>query len=112
MANVIKGISTRIRPSVVVNQRVRQSAVTVNGGTRLPLIIGEGVTEELLVASALGGGQDGVDSDFGGSTSPTGRHFELGATDLIANRSSILKNEVSLEILEQAIDSDHFYYLI
>lgn len=108
MANVINGINGRIRPQVVVNQRVRKSATNVNGGTRVPLIIGEGLAEELIVASAFGGGQDGLNSDYSGSTAPDGRHFRMSSLDLVANRTEILKSGIPLVVLEEAIDSDTF----
>jgi hypothetical protein len=108
MANVIKGINTRIRPQVVVNQRIRQSATNVNGGTRLPLVIGEGLTEELLVSSAQGGGLDGVNSDYSGTDSPDGRHFQFSQLGLVENRTEVLKNGIPLTVLEEPIDSDPF----
>lgn len=109
MANVISGVNGLVRPSTIVQQRVRKSAVNVNGGTRVALIIGEGLSEELVVASAAGGGQDGINSDYtGASNAPDGRHFQLSNIGLVPNRVEVLKNGIQLTVLEEPIDSDPF----
>jgi hypothetical protein len=68
--------------------------------------MGEGVAEEVLVASAFGGGLDGVNSDFSGSDSPDGRHFQMSQVDLIARRTEILKNGIPLRMIEETISVD------
>lgn len=108
MAN-IPGINTRVRPGVYVRQRVRSNTVSVAGGARTALIMGEGKAEETLVFQANGGGQDGVNPDFSGATNaPDGRHFQISQLDLVPRRTEILKNGIPLRVLEQNIDSDSF----
>ena len=108
MANNIPGIARRIQPRVAVRERTQSRSVAGNAGDRLLCIIGEGEAEEVLVASALGGGQDGFNSDFSGTSSPEGRYFKTSKTELIANRTTLLKNGVPLTILEASIDTNPF----
>lgn len=108
MAN-IPGINTRVRPGVFVRQRVRTNTVSIAGGLRTALIMGEGRAEETLAFQARGGGQDGVNPDFSGNTNaPDGRHFQISQIDLVPNRTEIRKNGVALRVLEQAITADAF----
>lgn len=108
MSNNIPGISRRIQPSVVFRSRTLGRSAVAAGGDRILCVIGEGETEEILVAAARGGGLDGVNSDYSGSNSPTGRHFVTSEIDLVVNRTSILKNGTALVVLESTIDSDPF----
>lgn len=108
MAN-IPGINTRVRPGVFVRQKVRSNTVSVAGGLRTALIMGEGLAEEALAFQAQGGGRDGVNPDFSGATNaPDGRHFQISQIDLVPNRTQIRKNGIPLTVLEQPIDSDPF----
>lgn len=108
MSNNIPGINRRIQPGTIVRQRTLQRAAAAAGGARILCIIGEGEVEEVVIDSAQGGGSDGVNSDFSGSNNPTGRHFQLGSTSLIANRTSLLLNGAQLDVLEAQIDSNAF----
>jgi hypothetical protein len=108
MAN-IPGINTRVRPGVFVRQRVRSNTVSVAGGLRTALIMGEGLAEESLAFQAQGGGRDGVSPDFSGATNaPDGRHFKISRIDLVPNRTEIFKSGIPLRVLEQPIDSAPF----
>lgn len=108
MAN-IPGINTRVRPGVFVRQKVRSNTVSVAGGLRTALIMGEGLAEETLAFQAQGGGRDGVNPDFSGATNaPDGRHFQISQIDLVPNRTQIRKNGIPLAVLEQPVDSDPF----
>jgi len=108
MAN-IPGINTRVRPGVFVRQRVRSNTVSIAGGLRTALIMGEGKAEETLAYQAQGGGRDGVNPDFSGATNaPDGRHFQISQIDLVQKRTEIRKNGIPLVVLEQAVDSDPF----
>lgn len=108
MAN-IPGINTRVRPGVFVRQKVRSNTVSVAGGLRTALIMGEGLAEEALAFQAQGGGRDGVNPDFSGATNaPDGRHFQISQIDLVPNRTQIRKNGIPLAVLEQPVDSDPF----
>ena len=108
MAN-IPGINTRVRPGVFVRQKVRSNTVSVAGGLRTALIMGEGLAEEALAFQAQGGGRDGVNPDFSGATNaPDGRHFQISQIDLVPNRTQIRKNGIPLTVLEQPVDSGPF----
>jgi hypothetical protein len=108
MAN-IPGINTRVRPGVFVRQRVRTNTVSIAGGLRTTLIMGEGRAEETLAFQARGGGLDGVNPDFSGNTNaPDGRHFQISQIDLVPNRTDIRKNGVALRVLEQSITAGAF----
>ena len=108
MAN-IPGINTRVRPGVFVRQKVRSNTVSVAGGLRTALIMGEGLAEEALAFQAQGGGRDGVNPDFSGATNaPDGRHFQISQIDLVPNRTQIRKNGIPLAVLEQPVDSGPF----
>lgn len=107
MAN-IPGINTKIRPGVVVRQTVRTNTVALAGGPRTALVIGEGLSEEILISQARGGGLDGVNPDYSGNNTPDGRHFQISKLDLVSNRSVLLKNGIPLNVLEQPISVDPF----
>lgn len=108
MANRIPGISGRIQPGAVVNVRRSQSVTGAGVGARSMLIIGEGVTEETVVRSAKGGGNDGLNPDYSGSDTPDGRHFQLSFGTLVTNRTKLYKNGVELAVLESDIDNQAF----
>jgi hypothetical protein len=108
MANNIAGINRRVQPNVFTRVRTRQRVNAASGGTRVACIIGEGETEETLIISALGGGEDGVNADFSGSDDPDGRHFQFSAANLVSGRVSVLKNGLPLSVLEDSISVDPF----
>ena len=89
---------------IVTNTR----AANIPGGVRLAAIIGEGLRVEKLVSSAVGGGNDGLDSTFETSTGSNGRYFILSESPLTANRTVLYKNGVPLTGLEEAIDDSSF----
>jgi hypothetical protein len=106
MAN-IPGLTGPQQPGVFSRDRVISQGVAVPGGTRVVCIIGEGLRERVLVASAVGGGADGDDS-----CSPTGdaggRFFDIGATSLISGRTEVYINENLLFGTEDTIDASGF----
>lgn len=108
MANNFPGVTRRLQPVVGLIQNRVQRAAAAAGGVRILAIIGEGASEETLVATARGGGSDGLNSDYSGNDSPDGRHFQISKIALIPNRTQILLNDVELEVLEEAITSDTF----
>lgn len=108
MANNIPGLTYRSQPAAFVRQNTLGRAAAAAGGARIPCIMGEGEAEETVVESALGGGQDGVNSDFSGTNSPTGRHFQLSTIGLVENRTRILLNGADLTVLEANIDTSAF----
>ena len=75
MAN-IPGISGYVQPGVFARDRVSSRGVSLPGGLRIACVMGEGLREETITASARGGGLDRLQS-----VSPTGsgdgRFFKL-----------------------------------
>lgn len=80
--------------------------VSVPGGVRTGVLVGEGSRTERLVLNALGSGKDGFDPTYTSSTIGTdSRHFLLSFPDIIENRTTLLKNGIPLTGLEQAFTS-------
>lgn len=95
-------------PGAYAETQTIQSGVSVPIGTRIPVIIGEGLKNEILVSSALGNGKDGFNSTYTSTKNSDGRHFVLGnGTDVVApiveGRSVLYKNGVTLNLIEGAI---------
>lgn len=103
MANQIPGISRRVQPNVFTRVRTKQRVNAAAGGLRDLAIIGEGEREEVVVADAIGGGADGVNSDFSGTDSPDGRHFQLTNIGLVESRNQLFKNGIPLALKEESI---------
>lgn len=108
MAAQINGIQGPVQPDIFTRVRTKERVNAVSGGSRIVCVIGEGESEEVLIASAQGGGRDGVNADFSGFNSPDGRHFNLSKLDLVENRTRILKNGVPLVVLEASITNQPF----
>lgn len=91
-------------PKVVARDRVVSRGVSIPGGLRLPCIVGEGLKEEIVVASARGGGADGS-SDCSPTGSGEGRFFELKADTVVSGRTELRLNGTLLYGTEDEIDS-------
>lgn len=100
----IPGIAGYVQPGVFSRVRTIRRAVSVPGGLRILAIIGLGQAEETIVLNAEGDGQDGVNPDYAGSSSPDGRHFVLSKTNLIPKRTTLLLDGVPLNGIEEDID--------
>lgn len=81
------------------------TGVSVPGGVRTAVIMGEGLKSEILVSSAQGGGRDGFNSSYSSSSGADGRHFVLANAPIISNRTTLYKNGIPLVGLEQAFNS-------
>ena len=92
MAN-IPGISGYIQPGVFARDRVVSRGVSLPGGVRILSILGEGSRELTLVESALGSGQDGVESPSG---EINGRFFEVPLAPLVSGRTRLFINDSEL----------------
>ena len=92
--------ATNALPGVFTNVITQSSGVAIPGGGRVTAMIGQGTTNETIIAQALGGGQDGLDGYYTSSTGSDGRHFALVNFPLIPNRTTIFKNGVPLVLLE------------
>jgi len=108
--------ATNVIPGVFTDVVTQSRGLSVPGGTRIAAIIGEGSTNETLVAQALGGGQDGLNSSYTGTSGRDGRHFQLSNFPLVSNRVTLFKNGVPLVGLESVIDgstfSDRYDYIV
>jgi hypothetical protein len=100
--------ATNVLPGVFTDVITQSRGVSVPGGSRIAAMIGEGSTDETLVSQALGGGQDGLNPSYSGTSGRDGRHFQLSNAPLISNRTTIFKNGVPLLGLEALIDSNQF----
>jgi len=95
-------------PGVITNVVTQSTGASVPGGTRIACIIGEGARQEIIVASAVGGGNDGLDGYYTSATGSDGRHFLLQNSPIISHREKLYKNGVLLQGLEEAIDQNTF----
>lgn len=100
--------ATNVLPGVFTDVITQSRGVSVPGGTRIAAMIGEGSTDETIVSQALGGGQDGLNPSYTGTTGRDGRHFQLANFPLVSNRVTIFKNGVPLRGLESLIDANPF----
>lgn len=105
MAN-IQGLN--LLPGAYSQVVTTSRGVAIPGGSRLVAMIGEGSTDEVIVAQASGAGKDGLNSSYTSTTGSDGRHFQLSNFPLISNRTTIFKNGVPLVGLESLIDSNTF----
>lgn len=100
--------SNNAEPGTYVLTETISRGVAVPSGTRLPILIGEGAREETLIASAVGDGNDGLNSTYTSANGSDGRHFITSLSPLITNRTRLFKNGVELDLLEDAIDDSSF----
>lgn len=106
MANLPAGASTL--PGVTTDVITQTSGVSVPGGTRLALLVGTGARTEIVVASAVGGGNDGLNSTYTSVNGRDGRHFTLKNAPVVTNRTQLFKNGLPLAGIEELPDSDPF----
>ena len=106
MAN-IPGIAGYTQPGVFTRDRVISRGVSIPGGIRIVCIMGEGLREETVVASAAGGGADG-----NSAVSPTGggdgRFFALANSPVVSGRTELYLNGSPLYGMEDTIDANGF----
>jgi len=106
MANLPSGASTL--PGVTTSIETSTSGVSVPGGVRLALLMGTGARTEVVVAAAVGSGNDGLNSTYTSTAGRDSRHFILKNAPLISNRTQLFKNGVSLTGLEEVPGVDTF----
>ena len=106
MAN-IPGINGYVQPGTFARDRVVTRGVSIPGGLRTLCIMGEGLKEEVIVESALGGGQDGSSS-----CSPTGngdsKYFQLSESPVVSGRTRVFLNGTELYGVESIVDESTF----
>lgn len=108
----IPGASSAV-PGTYSRTQTIQQGVSVPVGTRLAVLIGEGLKEEILVGSANGSGNDGFNSTYTATRGSDGRHFKLGSGQLavapvVVNRTRLFKNGIELRVFEHTIDGNPF----
>ena len=97
-----------VSPGAYSSAETLSSGASVPNGIRIASIIGEGTRTEVLVASAVGSGKDGLNSSYTSSSGADGRHFRLNVYPLISNRTTLYKNGVPLTGLESVINTSSF----
>lgn len=100
-ANIENG--SDLGPGAYSKTETVSSGVSVPTSGRVPVLMGEGLSEKILVGSANGGGNDGFDSTFSNTTNANGRYFLVGDYPLIENRSSLYKNGSLLTLTEGTV---------
>jgi len=107
MANLPAGASTL--PGVTTDIITQTAGVSVPGGTRLALLVGTGARTEVVVASAVGNGNDGLNSEYTSTTGRDSRHFVLKNAPIVSNRTQLFKNGLPLVGIESTLpDSNSF----
>lgn len=100
--------SSQPLPDVYTQVTTLSSGVSVPGGVRLGALLGEGSRVQTLVASARGGGKDGLNPTYTSTNGQDGRHFQLSNVPLISNRTILFKNGIPLVGIEDNVDSTTF----
>jgi len=104
MAN-IKGASNPL-PGAYSDVFTQSKGLSLPGGTRISVLVGEGSRSERLVVSALGAGKDGFNKEYTSTNGSDGRHFQVAYPPMISNRTTVYKNGLPLVGLEKAFDSN------
>lgn len=104
MAN-IKGASNPL-PGAYSDVFTQSKGLSLPGGTRVSVLIGEGSRSERLVLSAVGSGKDGFNSEYTSTNGSDGRHFQVSFPPMIANRTNVYKNGIPLTGLDQEFTSE------
>lgn len=104
----LEGTSANVLPGVYSTVQTASVGSSVAGGTRIAALIGEGSRSEVIVASARGGGVDGLNSSYTSTNGADGRHFTLSLAPVIESRTTLFRNGIPLQGLEEAIDDGYF----
>jgi hypothetical protein len=100
--------SSNALPGVYTQVTTLSRGVSVPGGIRLAALMGEGSRVEVLISSANGNGNDGLNSTGTSTTGRDGRHFRLSNAPVITNRTVLFKNGIPLVGLEDDVDDTTF----
>jgi hypothetical protein len=103
----ISGVQNAV-PSVFSTVTTLSRGVSVPGGIRVPVLLGEGSRIETIITSASGHGLDGLNPAYTSTNGRDGRHFQLSNAPIISNRTTLFKNGIPLVGTEGSIDSDPF----
>lgn len=97
--------ATNALPGVFTDVITQGSGAAIPGGSRVVAMMGQGSTNETLVAQAQGGGKDGLNATYTSNKGSDGRHFALSNFPLVSNRTTLFKNGIPLVGLEGSITS-------
>lgn len=106
MSNLPIGSSSL--PGVTVQTISAGGSASVPGGIRRACVVGLSQKSEIIVATATGGGKDGLNSTYTTVTGRDSRHFLLKNAPIVSNRTQLFKNGIPLVGLEEAPDSSTF----
>lgn len=95
-------------PDAYSEDIVESRGVAAGTPQRVAAIIGEGLTSEIVVSSALGNGSDGLDETYTSPVDADGRHFQLSQFPLVSNRTELFINGAKLNVLEGTINGSAF----
>ena len=96
----LPGVSQTLLPGAYSTVQTLSRGASVPGGIRVASFIGQGQVNQVVVSSALGGGQDGLNPTYSSTNGADGRHFLLTGTDLVTNRTQVFHNGVLLNGIE------------
>ncbi len=97
-----------VLPGVYTDVITASRGVSIPGGNRIAAIVGEGSTDETIVAQALGKGIDGLNPSYTSTSGADGRHFQMSNFPYVKNRTTIYKNGIPLVGYEGVINSSSF----
>jgi len=92
--------SSNALPGVFSRVVTLSRGVSIPGGVRLAVLMGEGSRIEDLIVGATGDGNDGLDPTYTTTVGRDGRHFRLSYAPVISNRTTVFKNGIPLALLE------------
>lgn len=109
--------ATNALPGPFTLVQTTSASVALPGGSLVTAMIGQGQTNETVVAQAQGGGMDGLNPEYTSTSGSDGRHFLLSQSPIVSNRTTLFKNGIPLVGMESVITatttfSDQFDYLI
>jgi len=100
--------ATNVLPGIFTDVVTESRGTAVAGGLRVPAIMGEGITNQTIVSSAVGNGKDGLNSKYTSTSGADGRHFVISLFPVISNRTTLYRNGVPLTGIEQVINDQSF----
>jgi hypothetical protein len=95
--------ATNALPGPFTLVQTQSASTSIPGGSRVTAMIGQGYTNQTIVAQAQGGGMDGLDPTYTSTSGSDGRHFLLGASPVVSNRSTLFLNGIPLVGMEGVI---------
>jgi hypothetical protein len=105
MAGNIQGTGGLIIPGPYTLVQTQSAGVSIPGGIRQMVVLGEGLKPEVVVVAAQGNGQDGLNPTYTSTTGQDGRHFSLSAAPIVSNRTQLFRNGLPLVGTEGTITS-------